>query len=549
MNTQTRLIVLLGLLLAGFGAAIFMMRGAHSREADRMWGDLKKEQGVLLDSLVELTGESLQNFAGDYSFWDELVEFVRTGDPTWAKENIEVSLATFHAHGAWVLRLDNSQVYGAVRAIEPSLVALPVPRELLAEKLRSTPFAHFYARTAAGLLEFRTAPIQPTADADRVSPALGWFVVARLWSAEQLEPLQRVLASEISLTEVGQPSDLAVEANRILLQRDLLDLRGDVAMVLQVRYRSTPLALLLRHHQSDMVIFASFGAVMLLGIVIGVGQWVIRPLRRLEQSLAANSPAPLTPLLHAPDEFGRLAKLVGNSFAQRRQLELEVDERRRVELALRQSQEELRGVSNLKSRLARDLHDGVIQSIYAAGLGLEGLRTALRNDPALGERRLDAAQSSLNQTIREVRNFIQGLDPEETERTDFGKTVRALVSTMQTLYPADLQLQIDPALHGLTAREEVHALQILRECVSNAHRHGGASQIQIHFQATPTAATLEIADNGCGFDPAAVRNLGGSGLVNLATRAAEIGAQLEILSAPGKGTRISLRFAQRSGPA
>ncbi|MDP2138554.1 MAG: ATP-binding protein, partial [Candidatus Didemnitutus sp.] len=135
------------------------------------------------------------------------------------------------------------------------------------------------------------------------------------------------------------------------------------------------------------------------------------------------------------------------------------------------------------------------------------------------------------------------------ERTDFRQTVHALVSTMQALYPANLQLQIDPALHGLTAREEVHTLQILRECVSNAHRHGGASQIQIHFQATPSVTKLEIADNGCGFDLGVGRNMGGSGLANLATRAAEIGAQLEILSAPGKGTRIILHFAQHSGPA
>lgn len=549
MNTQTRLIVLLGLLLAGFGAAILAMRGAHLREADRMWADLKKDRGVLLDSLVELTGESLQNFAGDYSYWDELVDFVQTGDPDWAKANIEVSLVTFHAHGAWVLRPDASQVYGATRETDPALVALPVPRELLAEKLKATPFAHFYARTAAGLLEFRTAPIQPTADVNRVSPALGWFIVARLWSEARLEPLKRVLESEISLVEFGPLTMPPAGSSSIVLRRDLCDLRGNVAMVLQVRYSSTPLALLLRHHQSDMLIFASFGAVMLLGIVIGVGQWVIRPLRRLEQSLAANSPEPLAPLLRAPDEFGRLAKLVGNSFEHRRQLELEVDERRRVELALRQSQEESRGVSNLKSRLARDLHDGVIQSIYAAGLGLEGVRGALRSDPELAERRLDAAQSSLNQTIREVRSFIQGLDPNETERTDFGQTVQALVSTMQALYPANIQLQIDSAPHGLTAREEVHALQILRESVSNAHRHGGATKIQIRFRATPSAAKLDISDNGCGFDLVAARNCGGSGLANLAVRAAEIGAQLEIESAPGKGTRISLRFAQRSDPA
>lgn len=91
----------------------------------------------------------------------------------------------------------------------------------------------------------------------------------------------------------------------------------------------------------------------------------------------------------------------------------------------------------------------------------------------------------------------------------------------------------------------MHALQIVRECVSNAIRHGQAARIEVSLRKTDAGAELTVRDNGRGFDLAAARTRGGSGLANLASRAAEIAAHLEIDSSPGKGTGVTLRFSQR----
>lgn len=499
----------------------------------------------LLGDLLELTGESLKTFSNDYSYWDEMVHFVSTGDPKWGRTNVEVSLSTFHANGAWVLRPDGSQVYGVVEGIDPSFGRLPLPVSSLIETLRRDKFAHFFARNAAGLMEFRAAPIQPTDDRERVSPPQGWFIIARLWDDSRIDTIQRVLAGTLAIDDFHRTVPPLEDPLMVRVQRALLDWQGVPVAVLRSDYYPTPLALLLKDNEKDKVLFLSFGGAVLGVLVFALWRWVLRPLRLLENSMETKSKASLDSLQINPDIFGRLAKLVAVSFSQRQALEKEVEERRRAEAALRDSQQSLVSSAELRSRLARDLHDGVIQSIYAAGLGLEGIRSVLRTDPAAAERRIDAAQLSLNQTIREVRSFIHGLEPEDQPRPDFAHSLRTLVSTLQSLHLLDIQCQNDLAPDRLKPREEVHALQIVRECVSNAIRHGRASRVTIKFAEVDSAPAMTVEDNGRGFDPADTNATSGSGLKNLATRASEISARLEITSAPGNGTRVFLRFSQR----
>ena len=544
LNTQTRLIALLCLLIGVFGTAFWMLRKSHEREAAQMVTDVRVDRCKLLGGLLDLTGESLKNFANDYSYWDEMLHFVGTGDPDWGRANIETSLVTFHANAAWVLRPDGKLVYSAVRDLDASFREIPLPVGELVARLQSRKFLHFFSATPAGVIEFRGAPIQPSADSARVTSPQGWFLVARVWDDERLRGIQRVLDGTVALDREGTPVP-ATDRLTVRISQPLGDWENRTVATLRLDYQPKPLALLIRENQEEKSLFFVFGGVMIGFVSLALARWVLRPLRRLEHGMATNSAGPLGDLVHETDIFGRLATLVRVSAEQRQALEREVLERRRIEGALRQSEEELRYSSQLKARLARDLHDGVIQSIYATGLGLEGMRQKLRHDPAAAEQRLDAAQNILNQTIREVRSFIQGLEPDESDRPDFSTSLQTLISTLKSLHPVDLRLQIDSTPLRLTAREEVHALQIVRECVSNALRHGQARRIDVQFRTTPAGPEMMVQDDGRGFDPVTARDQGGSGLSNLSSRANEVEARLDIRSSPGNGTTVSLLFPPR----
>ncbi|HLP24502.1 MAG TPA: CHASE4 domain-containing protein [Acidobacteriota bacterium] len=543
MNTQARLVALLCLVVAVFALSVGLLRRFQARETADYIERVAIERNALNDRLLELTGRALRDFANDYSVWGEMFQFVDTADRAWAKVNIDSSLNTFNAHAAWVLGEDGKLIYGAVRDLDPALAQPPFSPLDLLPYLRRARFGHFYLRIPAGVLEIRTAPIHPSEDLERKGTAHGWFLVARWWDNEHQHNLQRFLESEVRI-DPADSTPPALGADVILTQRPLTDWTGRPVATLRTLYRVRGAEAVQVSNDYELFLFLGFGGIVIVAAVIGVSRWIVRPLRQLEQSLAADSPAPLGPLALQPDIFGRLATLVAGSFEHRQELEREIEERRRAETALRQSREELRQSAELKARLARDLHDGVIQSIYAAGLGLEGVRASVRNEPAAAERRLDATLASLNQTIREVRSFIQGMEPDASDRPEFTQVLRSLVSTLQALHAVQFELQLGVEPAALSAREEVHALQIVRECVSNALRHGEARRIIIALSTEASGPVLLIRDDGRGFDPASAPR--GSGLSNIAARAADIGATFTLHSLRGKGTDIILRFAQRN---
>lgn len=547
MNTQTRLLALFGLLLTAFSGSAWLLHRTQAQEAAVLLSNLREEREQLLDHLLDLHSQSLRNFTTDYSVWSEMVAFVGTGDPSWAELNIDVSLPNFNLHAAWVLRPDGSPVYQVRRDLDAATSLLPLAADTLLRKLERDKFSHFYFSTTEGLMEVRAAPIQPTEDVSRSSPPAGWFLAGRLWNHDYLNQLRSSLNSTVRLQSPSAAPPPRGQGQVIKLHRELRDWEDQAIMVLHTDYDPRTIRLLLEENKGEMALFVGFGLTALALTAFGLTIWVIRPLRLLESSLAGDTPAPLARLNQQTDEFGRLARLVTASFRNRTAMELEIADRRRAEAALLRSEEQLRESAGLQVRLARDLHDGVIQSIYAAGLGLASVRAALRTDPELAEERIDAASLSLNRTIREVREYITTLEPEETARPPFQQSLHTLVTTLNTLHSGRLECTVPPGLvAGLGSREEVHALQIVRECISNAQRHGNAGRITVGLDRGSGSLVLTVTDNGSGFDPAATGARPGSGLANIAARAAEIGARLTVDSAPGKGTRIAVTFSQTS---
>ena len=194
-------------------------------------------------------------------------------------------------------------------------------------------------------------------------------------------------------------------------------------------------------------------------------------------------------------------------------------------------------------RISRDLHDGIIQSIYAVSLSLEDVPDLIDEDATEAASRVDRAIDRLHTTIADIRTFIVGLGPEG----DAG--LRGALASMahELLTGSDVELAVDLSgageLDGRLSPEAGHELsQIAREALSNVARHSGASQASLSLQVTGNAAILEVKDDGKGFDPGQRLGSGHFGLANLRDRAAAVAGTLAIESEPGKGTRIIVRL-------
>ena len=196
-------------------------------------------------------------------------------------------------------------------------------------------------------------------------------------------------------------------------------------------------------------------------------------------------------------------------------------------------------------RISRDLHDGIIQSIYAVSLSLEDVLELIESDRTEAQARVDRAIDRLHTTIGDIRGFITGLGAGLGD----GAGLRAALEDMASdvLGGSGIEVSVDVAAASeldrrLPPEANHELLQIAREAVSNVARHSGARQATLAVVVEGDAAIVRIEDDGRGFDPAERRGSGHFGLANLRDRAAGVGGTLTIGSEPGNGTRIMIRL-------
>ena len=156
------------------------------------------EREKSFNKLLASKSESLNAFSYDYSYWDDMVNFIKTNNEAWARQNILPALSTFKADMAWVYGQDFSLVYASDTS---SNARLPLEDEALPKIFSGTKhFCHFFINTKSGLLEVSGASVHPTADVKRESPAQGYFFAGRLWSKEFVQELQELTGTTLIIS-------------------------------------------------------------------------------------------------------------------------------------------------------------------------------------------------------------------------------------------------------------------------------------------------------------------------------------------------------------
>jgi len=259
-------------------------------------------------------------------------------------------------------------------------------------------------------------------------------------------------------------------------------------------------------------------------------------------ALRPRGPDTAAPFTMARTEIAALTKLAESSVAQGQALAVERDSRQRAEENALLNQQLLNRSLEEQIRLGRDLHDGIIQSLYAAGLVIESARTLAKTDPEEADRRLAQLLQTLNQAIRDVRTYIVGLAPENLRQSNFGQAMDSLVAELGAGREVHFDLKIDDAASAqLSAAQSTEALHVAREAMSNSLRHGKASRVTVRLHSAENEVCLLIQDNGIGFE-SSHRTRSGHGLRNMQARAADLGASVRIESRPTDGTRVVLTF-------
>jgi signal transduction histidine kinase len=535
MSIKLRLALLLGLLLVGFAGALVALGVLERRERAEMFERERQTRTLLLTHAIDAMSRSLPQFATDTAQSEEFGRLVVRSDA--APAQLQAYLAGAGLSSAWIVTSDGRAGPRIAASKQDGDVPFPLAPPDFTALVAETPSPRFFAELADGLHEVCVRRIT-------YGPPGHWLLVTRRWNDEYLQGLEQAAESRLTLRGPQEISATPVPGAIVLL-RPLADWRGHPVRVLRVEQQLAEVEEGVDANDRLIRVFFSFGLMVIAATWLMLQGWVLRPLTRIGESLSRNAPELVMELSAEKSEFGRVAGLVRSSFEQRQALEREVRERAAAQAALERSEAALQANLEERSRLGRDLHDGVIQSLYAAGMGLSGVRALLQPEQTEAALRLEQSRAALNETIHDVRNFLIGLEPEALKLHTFGEAVASLLDMMHGIRPFRSRVEIDEDLAGrLTLAHRVHALQITREAVSNALRHGAATTISVTLRRLEGRIEFEVTDDGRGFD--ATASSPGKGLANFSERARELGASLSVESQPGRGTRVRLNFNQPS---
>jgi signal transduction histidine kinase len=192
-----------------------------------------------------------------------------------------------------------------------------------------------------------------------------------------------------------------------------------------------------------------------------------------------------------------------------------------------------------RERIGMDLHDGIIQSIYAVGLTLEHARLLLNEEPSQSRTRIDQSIEDLNSTIRDLRAFIMDMRPRQLHEENLMDGLRRLIKEFQANALVEASLNgPSEGLENLPDPQAIALFHICQEALANVAKHAQANKVDIMVWATSNRVLMEVHDDGRGFDTEKVQLTLGHGISNMQTRARNVGGDLEISSEPEQGTTI-----------
>jgi signal transduction histidine kinase len=200
-----------------------------------------------------------------------------------------------------------------------------------------------------------------------------------------------------------------------------------------------------------------------------------------------------------------------------------------------------------RSRLARELHDAVTQTLFSANLIADVIPRIWKRSPEEGMQNLEELRQLTRGALAEMRTLLLELRPESLERAD----LKSLLTQLAEAFIGRARVPVNLAIHGdceLTQEVKLVFYRVAQEALNNIAKHSGARQVEVRLACQPGGMSLSIQDDGLGFDPGSIPS-GHLGIAIMRERANSIGADLRIESQVGQGTMVVLdwRTAGKEG--
>ncbi|MBI5267182.1 MAG: PAS domain S-box protein, partial [candidate division Zixibacteria bacterium] len=359
-RVQIRFSIYIGAIICLLLAGIFKLQSVEHDRVTRLMGQRKLDKEALIDELITLRGEPLRALALDYSWWGEMIEFVERPTHDWASENIDAGLGTYRADAGWVFDSLGHTVYVGTNDNQTALRADTTVARKIAESARHTWFGHYFVWSSAGLVEIRTAPIQPSSDSARISRPRGYFAAGRVWTPEYVDGIAHVAGVKLALLPAPLSPNATSDTSAILsggtasYSKTLEGADHAAVSTLLCDLRSEfqdNLAITLEAEDKYIWIFGiGFAALLGLTLFLVMNLPIGEMMRNTSDAIPEDVESPVS----GQSRLRRFRKLLRAFYTRQAELLAEIADRRRAESELKQIEQRYRIVAEQTDQVLYD---------------------------------------------------------------------------------------------------------------------------------------------------------------------------------------------------
>lgn len=337
MNSiKFKIIFLLSVIMIFCIGIIVVFRHYEISQIELLIKDKKIENYKLVDKIIEVFSKDLSAFTNDYSYWDEVIEFMKTKDEVWSKENFEPAFDTYNLQHIYLFNKNFELNYSKFKPEDNFDILKNVDLNKLKTVIEKKWFNHFFIYNNNILYEIKTAPVQSTSDEKRTSMPEGYLIGVRIWNSEYIHKIQDAITGKIELKAITEKINTEFDINKfdIINTKDLFDFDNNKTVILYSKTKSPILYQIFNSFNNQFIFFIMFIGIIVLITSIFLIFFISKPIQGIDKALRNEELEHIKDLLPKKNEFGKIANLIKVSINQKQELRTEVFKRKEVEQEL-----------------------------------------------------------------------------------------------------------------------------------------------------------------------------------------------------------------------
>lgn len=309
MRTTTKIFILATSVFLLFGISILIIFIAEKKQEKLVIETTSEQYKLAFDILLSNNSSRYEQPVLDYSYWDDMCNFLKTNDKQWSEENLATVLPTYKVDNIWVLNLDNDLNYSHPTYNAPYKDIIEQSKKLLNELYKKRVLkTHIVSN--GNIVEIFGATIHPTNDPQRVTPPQGYLFVSKIWDKNYISGIEKMTMSDITLS--NKNTEISGKPNNVIFDYPILNHSGEEIYNIRIEREAPHLGLTKSFSTLIVSISVLSIAILLIIVVLAIAYWVGRPLKTLKSVLNGES-SKLVLLSNYGVEFEQIASIIDQS--------------------------------------------------------------------------------------------------------------------------------------------------------------------------------------------------------------------------------------------